>query len=211
MHFPYSEVFKLLPMMYLYLLKQSLHMHRLLLPIVLMISACSSKSIDSLPEEDLQVIYYLDTLEAQIAEAKKIARQYNPERMKTILAELEVYYQHFKTSPRQYSREFFIYDLSGLEDTRRTLTKSLPEYQKIIHELDFNEKQIKALKNMIRSADSLNDTLRMYIDHESIAMQETMTKFYKRIRNPLNYKDKWPELKRRLDSAMQYDLQNPLP
>ncbi|KFD38958.1 hypothetical protein AT05_07310 [Schleiferia thermophila str. Yellowstone] len=197
--------------MYLYLLKQSLHMHRLLLPIVLMISACSSKSIDSLPEEDLQVIYYLDTLEAQIAEAKKIARQYNPERMKTILAELEVYYQHFKTSPRQYSREFFIYDLSGLEDTRRTLTKSLPEYQKIIHELDFNEKQIKALKNMIRSADSLNDTLRMYIDHESIAMQETMTKFYKRIRNPLNYKDKWPELKRRLDSAMQYDLQNPLP
>ncbi len=197
--------------MYLYLLKQSLHMHRLLLPIVLMISACSSKSIDSLPEEDLQVIYYLDTLEAQIAEAKKIARQYNPERMKTILAELEVYYQHFKTSPRQYSREFFIYDLSGLEDTRRTLTKSLPEYQKIIHELDFNEKQIKALKNMIRSADSLNDTLRMYIDHESIAMQETMTKFYKRIRNPLNYKDKWPELKRRLDSAMQYDLQNLLP
>ncbi|WP_448520774.1 hypothetical protein [Schleiferia thermophila] len=186
-------------------------MHRLLLPIVLMISACSSKSIDSLPEEDLQVIYYLDTLEAQIAEAKKIARQYNPERMKTILAELEVYYQHFKTSPRQYSREFFIYDLSGLEDTRRTLTKSLPEYQKIIHELDFNEKQIKALKNMIRSADSLNDTLRMYIDHESIAMQETMTKFYKRIRNPLNYKDKWPELKRRLDSAMQYDLQNLLP
>lgn len=197
--------------MYLYLLKQSLHMHRLLLPIVLMISACSSKSIDSLPEEDLQVIYYLDTLEAQIAEAKKIARQYNPERMKTILAELEVYYQHFKTSPRQYSREFFIYDLSGLEDTRRTLTKSLPEYQKVIDELDFNEKQVKALKNMIYSANALNDTLRMYIDHESIAMQETMTKFYKRIRNPLNYKDKWPELKRRLDSAMQYDLQNPLP
>ncbi|MFN3951041.1 MAG: hypothetical protein ACK4KT_01410 [Thermaurantimonas sp.] len=150
----------------------------------------------------------MDTLELHLTQALKEAKTYNPERMKSILQELDPYYTHFRNSPRQYPREFYINELSGLEDTRRSLTKSLSEYDKILAELDYNIKQIKALRQLIYASDSLSDTLQMYIDHEAIAMQETMTKFYKRIRNPLNYKDKWPALKVKLDSAMRYDLQS---
>lgn len=184
-------------------------MVRLFIAITLLfISSCGKKNHQQFSDEDLEKIYFLDTLENQIINARKIADEYNPERMKTILQELEPYYKHFKNSNRQYSREFFIYELSGLEDTRRSLSKSLPEYQKIKNELDFNLRQVRALRKIINESDSLTDSLKIYIDHEAIAMQETMTKFYKRIRNPLTYKDRWPALKVKLDSAMQYDLQS---
>ncbi|GCD78197.1 hypothetical protein JCM31826_16790 [Thermaurantimonas aggregans] len=175
---------------------------------LLLITACGKKTQQNFSNEDLEKIYFLDTLENQIISAQKIANEYNPERIKTILQELDPYYKHFKNSNRQYSREFFIYELSGLEDTRRSLSKSLPEYQKIKNELDFNLQQVRALRKLINESDSLTDSLKIYIDQEAIAMQETMTKFYKRIRNPLTYKDRWPALKAKLDSAMRYDLQS---
>lgn len=178
-----------------------------LLLLIILTAGCNRSADKRFSEEDREKIHYLDTLEAQIELALTIASEYNPERIKAILHELDPYYTHFKSSNRQYSREFFIYTLSGLEDTRRSLSKSLAEHQKILNELEYNRNQIKALRRMIAESDSLNDTLKAYIDHEVIAFQETMTKFYKRIRNPLTYKDKWPALKASLDSAMQYDLQ----
>ncbi|MFN4299467.1 MAG: hypothetical protein ACK4EX_07020 [Thermaurantimonas sp.] len=184
-------------------------MKRVFIAVALLVMiSCGKKTHQNFSNEDLEKIYFLDTLENQIISAQKIANEYNPERMKTILQELEPYYKHFKNSKRQYSREFFIYELSGLEDTRRSLSKSLPEYQKIKDEIDFNLQQVRALRKLINESDSLTDSLKIYIDQEAIAMQETMTKFYKRIRNPLTYKDRWPVLKAKLDSAMQYDLQS---
>lgn len=182
-------------------------MRRLFFPVLYVLSGCTGQITHTFSSEELEKIYYLDTLEAQMTWARDEAENYNPERIKSILQELDPYYTHFRNSPRQYPREFYIYELSGLEDTRRSLTKSLSEYQKVISDLDYNLRQVRALRKMIYKSDTLSDTLRSYIDQEAIAMQETMTKFYKRIRNPLQYKDKWPALKARLDSAMRYDLQ----
>lgn len=170
--------------------------------------SCNRTGPATFSQEEMEKIYFLDTLELRIKQARDEARAYDPEVIKSILEELEPYYTHFKNSRRQYPREFYIYDLSGLEDTRRSLTKSLSEYDKIIEELDYNQQQVKALRRLIYSSDTLSDTLRSYIDHEAIAMQETMTKFYKRIRNTLVYLNNWPALRSKLDSAMRYDLQS---